>query len=94
MKIKETSEKLSKLLSNNTGYSIKNWFIWGTFIVGVLILLTTVLVMIWDVVHDGKVDSSIKDLSEVILAVSALFTAAGLPKIVGEIFEQRKNKQE
>lgn len=84
---------LSKLLTNNSGYSIKSWFLWGTFVVGVLILLVTAFVMIWDVLADGKVESNMKDISEIILAVSALFVSAGLPKIVGEIFEKRQQNE-
>ena len=42
---------------------------------------------------DGKVDSSLADLAEVITAVSGLFVAAGLPKIAGEIFENRNNSK-
>ncbi len=86
--------EVSELLRNNSGQSIKSWFLYGTFILGALILLSTVLVMVIDVIHDGKVDSSMSDLSQVILAVSAMYTAGGLPKIVGEIFERSNKKQD
>lgn len=84
---------IEKLLVNNNGYSIKSWFLYGTFVVGVLILLSAVLVMVYDVLHDGKVDSSMADLAQVIAAVSGLFVASGLPKIVGEIFEKRNSNK-
>lgn len=80
-----------KLLENGSGYSIKSWFLYGTFVCGTIILLASGAVMVYDVVYDGKVDSSLADLAEVITAVSGLFVAAGLPKIAGEIFENRNN---
>lgn len=80
-----------KLLENGSGYSIKSWFLYGTFVCGTIILLASGGVMVYDVVYDGKVDSSLADLAEVITAVSGLFVAAGLPKIAGEIFENRDN---
>ena len=90
--MKNIFENTRKLLQNNSGYSIKSWFLYGTFICGVLILLASAGVMVYDVVYDGRVDSSLSDLSQVILAVSSLFVAAGLPKIVGEIVEKRNDK--
>ena len=80
-----------KLLENGSGYSIKSGFLYGTFVRGTIILLASGGVMVYDVVYDGRVDSSLADLSEVITAVSGLFVAAGLPKIAGEIFENRNN---
>ena len=82
-----------KLLENGSGYSIKSWFLYGTFICGTIILLASGGVMVYDVVYDGRVDSSLADLAEVITAVSGLFVAAGLPKIAGEIFENRNNSK-
>ena len=81
-----------KLLENGSGYSIKSWFLYGTFICGTIILLASGGVMLYDVLYDGRVDSSLADLAEVITAVSGLFVAAGLPKIAGEIFENRNTK--
>ena len=79
------------LLENGSGYSIKSWFLYGTFICGTIILLASGGVMLYDVLYDGRVDSSLADLAEIITAVSGLFVAAGLPKIAGEIFENRNN---
>ena len=92
MKIK-LFQNANKLLVNGSGYSIKSWFLYGTFICGTLILLASGGVMVYDVAFDGRVDSSLADLAEVITAVSGLFVAAGLPKIAGEIFEKRNNIQ-
>lgn len=85
---------IARLLNNNTGYSIKNWFMYGTFICGVIILIATVFVMVWDVVKNDQVNSDMNDIAQIILAVSALFTAAGLPKMVGEVVEGRNNRKE
>ena len=86
-------QSTSKLLVNNSGYSIKSWFLYGTFVCGTIILLASGGVMVYDVLYDGRVDSSLADLAEVITAVSGLFVAAGLPKIAGEIFENRNNSK-
>lgn len=86
-------QNANKLLVNGSGYSIKSWFLYGTFICGTIILLASGGVMLYDVLYDGRVDSSLADLAEVITAVSGLFVAAGLPKIAGEIFEKRNNIQ-
>ena len=85
-------QNANKLLVNGSGYSIKSWFLYGTFICGTIILLASGGVMLYDVLYDGRVDSSLADLAEVITAVSGLFVAAGLPKIAGEIFENRNTK--
>ena len=85
-------QNANKLLVNGSGYSIKSWFLYGTFICGTIILLASGGVMVYDVLYDGRVDSSLADLAEVITAVSGLFVAAGLPKIAGEIFENRNTK--
>ena len=86
-------QNANKLLVNGSGYSIKSWFLYVTFICGTIILLASGGVMVYDVAFDGRVDSSLADLAEVITAVSGLFVAAGLPKIAGEIFEKRNNIQ-
>ena len=91
--MKNIFENTRKLLQNNSGYSIKSWFLYGTFVCGTIILLASGGVMVYDVAFDGKVDSSLADLAEVITAVSGLFVAAGLPKIAGEIFENRNNSK-
>jgi MFS-type transporter involved in bile tolerance (Atg22 family) len=85
------SDQAKKLLSNNTGYSIKSWFLYGVTIVGLALLIVVGFVMMWDVLQDGKVESDISNIAEVITAIAGLFVAAGLPKIVGEIMERRKN---
>ena len=90
IKIFQTTKKL---LENGSGYSIKSWFLYGTFVCGTIILLASGGVMVYDVLYDGRVDSSLADLAEVITAVSGLFVAAGLPKIAGEIFENRNNSK-
>lgn len=87
----ELFKNVNKLLVNGSGYSIKSWFLYGTFVCGTIILLASGGVMVYDVLYDGRVDSSLSDLAEVITSVSGLFVAAGLPKIAGEIFENRNN---
>ena len=82
-------EGTKKLLTNNTGYSIKNWFLYGVTIVGILLLLIVGFVLVFDVLKDGTVSSNISDLAAFVGSIAALFTAAGLPKIVGDIMEKK-----
>lgn len=77
------------LLENNSGFSIKSWFLYSTFICGVIILLVAAGVLVLDVLADGSLDGALSGFAEVILAVSTLFVAAGLPKIAGEFMESR-----
>lgn len=83
-------KKTEKLLTNGTGYSIKNWFLYGVTIAGIILLVIAGFVLVVDVWIDGQVNTNIGELSQFVGAVSALFVAAGLPKIAGEIMERRK----
>ena len=78
---------MNKLIINGSGKSIKSWFLYGTMICGFTILVVLGGVLVYDVVYDGKVDSSMSDISSVITAIAGLFVSGGLPKIVGEIKE-------
>ena len=79
----------SELLRNNTGTSIKNWFIWGSLWLGAIILIPIPFLMCWMVVVN-KVEIN---PSEIIFAVAGMFTGAGLPKIAEEVrrSEAKKN---
>ena len=78
------------LLRNNTGYSMKNYFIWITLWIGAIILLITAFLMAWAVI----VNKAPINPENIIGAVAALFTGAGLPKIAGEYYERNiKQKQ-
>lgn len=82
---------MNDLITNNSGKSIKSWFLYGTMICGFTILIVLGGVLIYDVLYDGKVDSSMSDISSVITAVAGLFVSGGLPKIVGEVKEMFSN---
>ena len=79
-----------KLLENNTGYSIKNYFIWLTLWLGAVILLITAFLMIWAVI----VNKPELNPENIIGAVAAMFTGAGLPKIAGEFYERNLTKKQ
>lgn len=87
-------ENIKRLLTNGSGYSIKSWFLYGVTVVGIALLSIVGFVLVWDVVADGKVDSSVSEIAGFVTAISGLFVAAGLPKIVGEIMEKRKTKSD
>ena len=80
---------IKNLITNNTGVSIKNFFLFGVFILGAILLLVVAFILIWDVIHNNSIISPIKDLSTFIVSVSGMFVSAGLPKIIGDITENR-----
>jgi len=81
-----------ELITNGTGVSIKSWFIYQVTRVGLCLLVITGLVLLIDVVWDGKVDTSISDLATLVGAISTLFVSVGLPKMIGEIMENKNKK--
>ena len=85
---------IKQLLTNGSGVSIKSAFLFWVLVTGILILFIIGAVLLIDVIADGKVESSMADVASVITAVAGLFVAAGLPKLVGEIFEGKNKKQE
>ena len=85
---------ITQLITNGSGVSIKSAFLFWVLVTGILILLILGAVMLIDVIVDGKVESSMADIASVITAVAGLFVAAGLPKLVGEIFEGKNKKNE
>lgn len=89
--INKTKSTFKALVKNNSGVSIKSFFLLEVSILGGIILLVIPFVLIWDVVINGKVMSSIGDIASLIGAISGLFVAAGLPKIIGELKERKNN---
>jgi hypothetical protein len=51
-------------------------------------------VVVFDLAIDGKVDSDISGLAEIITAVAALWGAASIAKGVGEISEKVSKRKE
>ncbi len=94
MAMKKIINHITNLITNGSGVSIKSAFLFWVLVTGILILLIVGAVMLIDVIVDGKVESNMSDIASVITAVAGLFIAAGLPKLVGEIFENKNKKTE
>lgn len=89
----KTKKTFLDLVKNNTGVSIKSFFLLEVSILGGIILLVVPFVLVWDVVVNGSIKSSVADIASLIGAISGLFVAAGLPKIIGELKERRNNNE-
>ena len=85
--------KKTDLISNNTGYSIKNYFIYSIINIVIYLLLIVGFVLVWDVVIDGKIDTDLNQLAGFVGATAAVLTAAGIPKAIAEIMERKKSNE-
>ena len=83
---------INKLLTNNSGISIKSWIAFAVAIVGILLLISITAVIWIDVLHNKELKTTLQYYPEVIASVSALIFAGALPKIIGEITEKKDKK--
>lgn len=81
---------MGKLLQNNSGVSAKSFFLIAVTVVGTVMLAVIAFCMIWEVTRTNQVNADLSGYANIIAAVSALFGAAGLTKVVGEFNEHRK----
>ena len=81
---------MGKLLQNNSGVSAKSFFLIAVTIVGTVMLVVIAFCMIWEVTRTNQINADLSGYANIIAAVSALFGAAGLTKVVGEFNEHRK----
>lgn len=81
---------MGKLLQNNSGVSAKSFFLIAITVVGMVMLAVIAFCMIWEVTRTNQVNADLSGYANIIAAVSALFGAAGLTKVVGEFNEHRK----
>lgn len=72
-------ERMEKLLTNNTGYSLKSWIMFQGFRLGAFLLLILPLVLY---LHPDT------NPETYILSVTGLMTATGLGKIVNEVINK------
>lgn len=80
---------MGKLLQNNSGVSAKSFFLIAVTVVGTMMLVVIAFCMIWEVTRTNQVNADLSGYANIIAAVSALFGAAGLTKVVGEFNERR-----
>ena len=81
---------ITKLLTNNSGVSVKSWIAFVVAIVGIAMLISLTAVLWIDVLTNKELKTTLQYYSDVILAISALIFSGALPKIVGEITEKKR----
>ena len=92
--MKKALNYINKMLTNNSGTSIKSWIAFVVAIVGILILISITAVIWIDVLTNKELKTTLQFYPDVIASVSALIFAGALPKIVGEVAEKFKKKED
>ena len=92
--MKKALNYINKMLTNNSGTSIKSWIAFVVAIVGILILISITAVIWIDVLTNKELKTTLQFYPDVIASVSALIFAGALPKIVGEVAERFKKKED
>ena len=92
--MKKVLDYVNKLLTNGSGTSIKSGIAFIVAIIGVLILISITAVIWIDVLYNKELKTTLQYYPDVIASVSALIFAGALPKIVGEVTEKFKKKED
>ena len=92
--MKKALNYINKLLTNGSGTSIKSGIAFIVAIIGVLILISITAVIWIDVIYNKELKTTLQFYPDVIASVSALIFAGALPKIVGELTEKFKKKED
>ena len=92
--MKKALNYINKLLTNGSGTSIKSGIAFIVAIIGVLILISITAVIWIDVLTNKELKTTLQYYPDVIASVSALIFAGALPKIVGEVTEKFKKKED
>ena len=85
---------INKLLTNGSGTSIKSGIAFIVAIIGVLILISITGVIWIDVITNKELKTTLEYYPDVITSVGTLIFAGAVPKIVGEITEKFKKKDD
>ena len=92
--MKKALEYINKMLTNGSGTSIKSGIAFIVAVVGVLILISITAVIWIDVLTNKELKTTLEYYPDVITSVGTLIFAGALPKIVGEITEKFKKKED
>ena len=80
---------VNKLLTNNSGISIKSMLAFVSAIFAILMFFTLIVILWIDILTHNEIKTSLEYYSQIILALGTFVFSGALPKIVGEIFEKR-----
>ena len=92
--MKKVLDYVNKLLTNGSGTSVKSFLAFIVAIVGVLILVSITAVIWIDVLTNKELKTTLEYYPDVITSVGTLIFAGALPKIVGEVTEKFKKKED
>ena len=68
------------LVRTNTGVSSLNFYLIGTTLTGIALLILVIFAVTWDVIHNNTVVSDINGWAAFVGAVATLFASAGIAK--------------
>ena len=90
MKLVDSSlSYINRLLTNNSGTSIKSMLAFVSAIFAILMFFTLTVILWVDIITHKELKTSLEHYSQIILALGTFIFSGALPKIVGEIFEKR-----
>ena len=92
--MKKVLDYVNKLLTNGSGTSIKSGLAFIVAVVGVLILISLTAILWIDVLTNKELKTTLEYYPDVITSVGTLIFAGALPKIVGEVTEKFKKKED
>lgn len=75
---------MKSLITNNTGVSVKSFFVIAVTFIGVFILLVVCFAILWEVIHTNKTSEQLGAFAGIIGAVAGMFATAGITKVIGE----------
>lgn len=82
-----------KLVGNNTGVSSKNFFLVIVTLIGCLLLFVPAFALVYEVIKNGTIATSLDGFAAYIASVASLFATAGITKAWSEKFENRKGEE-
>ena len=85
---------INKLLENNSGVSVKSFLAFFVAVVGILLLISITAVIWIDVLTNKELKTTLEYYPDVITSVGTLIFAGALPKMVGEVAEKFKKKED
>ena len=84
----------TKLISNNTGLSAKNFFLVVVTFIGCLLLIVPVFALGIEALFNHTITTDLTGMAAYIGAVASLFATAGLTKAWSEKFEHEAHLKE
>lgn len=79
---------LGALVRNNSGVSSKSFFLVSITIIGCFLLIVVGFVLLWEVIHNGTIQTDLNGLATFVAAIVGVFTSAGVTKAWSERSER------